>query len=180
MVKRDLSLQWTRFHCSRVQWWRALHHSSRCLALRMVLLGLCTAARPSTPISWRSRRTVLVLTLLSEAVWNSVVSVATEDRWFLHITRFSTQVLWACLPLCGWAIVAPRRFHFTITALTVDRSSSSRAEMWRIDMLERGHPMTVPRWKSLSPQFIHLSATGVAEITESTNVKCPHTFGHVV
>jgi hypothetical protein len=29
--------------------------------------------------------------------------------------------------------------------------------------------------------FIHQSATGVAEIAESTNLKgCPHTFGHVV
>ncbi|KAK6313824.1 hypothetical protein J4Q44_G00152830 [Coregonus suidteri] len=28
MVKRDSSLQRTRFHCSRVQWRRALHHSS--------------------------------------------------------------------------------------------------------------------------------------------------------
>jgi hypothetical protein len=32
------------FHCSRVQWRRALQHSSRRLALRMVTLGLCAAA----------------------------------------------------------------------------------------------------------------------------------------
>ena len=30
---------------------------------------------------------VLVLTLFPEAVWNSVVSVATEDRRFLHTTH---------------------------------------------------------------------------------------------
>uniref|UniRef100_A0A674CPL3 adenylate cyclase n=1 Tax=Salmo trutta TaxID=8032 RepID=A0A674CPL3_SALTR len=41
MVKRDLSLQRTCFHCSRVQ----------CLALRMVILGLCAAAQPWIPIS---------------------------------------------------------------------------------------------------------------------------------
>ena len=46
MVKRDSSLQRMRFHCSRVQWWRALRHSSRHLALCMVILGLCVAARP--------------------------------------------------------------------------------------------------------------------------------------
>uniref|UniRef100_A0A4W5MM73 Family with sequence similarity 180 member A n=1 Tax=Hucho hucho TaxID=62062 RepID=A0A4W5MM73_9TELE len=40
MVKRDSSLQRTRFYCSRVQWRQALHHSSRRLALRMVILGL--------------------------------------------------------------------------------------------------------------------------------------------
>jgi hypothetical protein len=28
--------------------------------------------------------------------------------------------------------------------------------------------------------FIHLSSTGVAEIAKSTNLMCPHTFGHVV
>uniref|UniRef100_A0A673Y802 Uncharacterized protein n=1 Tax=Salmo trutta TaxID=8032 RepID=A0A673Y802_SALTR len=64
------------------------------------------------------RRTVLVLTLFPEAVWNSVVSVATEDRQFL-------------------------RFHFTITALTVDRGSSSRAKILLTDFLERWHPMTM-------------------------------------
>ena len=34
----------------------ALHHSSRCLALRMVILGLCVAARPWKPISRSSRQ----------------------------------------------------------------------------------------------------------------------------
>jgi hypothetical protein len=33
------------------------------------------------------------------------------------------------LMLSGRAVVAPRRFHFTITTLTVDRGSSSRAEI---------------------------------------------------
>uniref|UniRef100_A0A8C7SBU0 Protein FAM180A-like n=1 Tax=Oncorhynchus mykiss TaxID=8022 RepID=A0A8C7SBU0_ONCMY len=33
MVKRDTSLQTTHFHCSRVQWRRALHHSSLCVFL---------------------------------------------------------------------------------------------------------------------------------------------------
>jgi hypothetical protein len=35
-----------RLHCSKGQWRRALHHSSRHLALRMVILALCAAARP--------------------------------------------------------------------------------------------------------------------------------------
>ena len=33
MVKRDSSLQRKRFHCSRVQWWRALHHTSQCIGI---------------------------------------------------------------------------------------------------------------------------------------------------
>jgi hypothetical protein len=34
-----------------------LHHSSRRLALRMVILTLCAAARPWKPISWSTRQT---------------------------------------------------------------------------------------------------------------------------
>ena len=62
------------------------------------------------------RRTILVLTLLPEAVWNSVGSVATED-----CTLLSRSVSLFGLPLCSWAVVAPIGFHFTITALTVDQ-----------------------------------------------------------
>ena len=105
----------------------------------------------SKPISWSSRRTVLGQTLLPEAVWNSVVSVATEDRQFLYNTRCSTwrfcSVSLCGLPIRGWAVVAPRHFHFTTTA---QLSSSSRAKIWWNDLLERWHPMTVPLWKSLS------------------------------
>ena len=62
--------------------------------------------------------------------------------------QLSRSVRLCGLPPRGWAVVAPRRFHFTIT--TLDQGSSSRAEMGRTDLLERWHPMTVPRWKSLS------------------------------
>ena len=173
---------------------RALHHSSWHLALRVVILGLCASALPWKPISWSSWRTVLVLMWLPEAVWNYVVSVATKDRRFLRAsTRRSHSVRLCGLPLRGWA-VAPRHFHFTITALTVDWGSSSRAESLRTDLLEKWHPMTVPRWKSRSASvrpfycqcfsiknawlcacFIHLSAACVAEIAKSTHLKgCPH------
>ena len=37
--------------------------------------------------SWSSQRTVILLTLLLEVVWNSAVSVATEDRRFLRSTN---------------------------------------------------------------------------------------------
>ena len=69
---------------------------------------------------------------------------------FLCTTCFSTRqsrsVSLCGLLFCGWAIVDPRLIHITITALTVDRGSSSRTEIW----MERRHPMMVPRWKSLS------------------------------
>jgi hypothetical protein len=38
----DSSLQRSRFQYSGVQWRQALHHSSRHLALHMVILGLCS------------------------------------------------------------------------------------------------------------------------------------------
>ena len=50
MEKSDFSLQRTRFHCSRVQWRRALHHCIRRFALHLVMHGLDTAARPWKPI----------------------------------------------------------------------------------------------------------------------------------
>jgi hypothetical protein len=65
------------------------------------------------------------------------------------LMRFSTlrsrSVSLCGLPLRDWAVVAPRRNHYTITALRVDRSSSSRAEIWHIDFLERWRSLTVPR-----------------------------------
>ena len=74
-----------------------------------------------------------------------VVRVAKEDRRFLHSMLFSIRrsryVSLCGLPLHGWAVVAPRRFHFTITAVTVE---DSRAEIWQADLLESWLSMTVP------------------------------------
>jgi hypothetical protein len=128
-----------RFVCRTARWWSVIHHSRKRISTApesngselyitpadaWLCLGLCVAARPWKPISWSCRRTVIVLKLLPEAVWNSVVSVATENRRFLHITCFSTwgsrSVSLCGLPLRGWAVVAPRCFHLTITALTVN------------------------------------------------------------
>jgi hypothetical protein len=103
MWKHDSSRQRTCFHCSRVQWW---------------LLG------HGNPLY----EAVIVLTLLPGEIWNYEVSVATLNRWFLPVTRFSTRrsrpVSLCGLPLCRWAIVAPRRCHFTITAFTVGRGNT--------------------------------------------------------
>jgi hypothetical protein len=46
----------------------------------------------------------------------------------LHLPPFISKVF-------NGAVVAPRCFHFTITALTVDQGSSSRAEIWPADLL---------------------------------------------
>jgi len=61
---------WTCFHCSRVQWLCALHHSIQPLALYFALWGLHVAAEPWKPIPWCSRHTVFVLILMPVEVWN--------------------------------------------------------------------------------------------------------------
>ena len=98
-----------------------------------------------------------ILSYCADVASKGILDVCSEC-WnrglFLHALHFSTRqsnsVSFCGLPLHGWAVVAPRHFHFTITALTFDQGSSSKAEIWT-DLLERWHPMTVPRWKSLSP-----------------------------
>ena len=127
-----------------------------------------------------------------------------RGKMILHATHFSIRrsrsVSLCGLPLCGWAVVAPWCLHFTITALTVDRGCSSRADIWQTDLLERwasfdgatlkvtelfskGHSTAnVCRWglHGCVLDWIHLSETGVAEKTESTNLKwCPHTFVYI-
>ena len=72
-----------------------------------------------------------------------------------------------CGPLLrGSAVVAPRLFHFTITALTVDEAALAGN---KLDELEIA-------W--LCARILYtVSATGVAELAESTNLKgCPYTF----
>jgi hypothetical protein len=94
-----------------------------------------------------------------------------------------------------------RHFHFTITALTVDRGSSKQGRNLRnglvgkeafydsatlnvTELFSMGHSTAnVCLWRlhGCVLNYIHRSATDVAEIAKSTNLKgCPHTYGHVV
>ena len=137
MVKRNSSLQRTHFHCSRVQWRWALHHFRRRLALHMVILGLCAAA-------WAMETNVMKLQMNSscaDVASRGGLELSSEccnrGQMILHASALGGPVLWACVPLHGWAVVAPRCFYFTIKALTVDRGSSS------CGLLEMWHPMTV-------------------------------------
>ena len=115
IVKVDSSPQRTHFQSSSGP--LALHHSSRRYALCITIIGLCAAAL----MCRSSRPTVLVLMLLSEAVWNDAP-----------------------------AVVGPACFHFTIIPLTVDWGRSSWAETSQTDFWQRRHPKTVPCLKSLS------------------------------
>lgn len=69
-----------------------------------------------------------MLKSLPEAVWDSEMSVATEDMWFFLATCFSTQLSSSeslhGLPLCGQPVVTPGFIHFIIIALIVCWSRS--------------------------------------------------------
>ena len=54
---------------------------------------VCGCSAMGTNFMKLATNSFLVLMLLPEAVWNPVVSVATEDRQFLHATCFSYPVL---------------------------------------------------------------------------------------
>jgi hypothetical protein len=148
MVKRDSTFQRMRFHCSWVQWRRYLHHLHHpdgCIThgdLRHV------AARPLKPISWSSRYYCADVASRGSLELGSECCNWGQTIFMLYALQHS--VLWACVAYHFAA--EPRCFHFAITALTVDRGSSSRTEIWQTDLLERCHAMTVPHWKLLSSQ----------------------------
>lgn len=75
--------------------------------LCIMILGLCAVAQP----------------------WNQFHE-APDTEFLCCFQRRHGSVSLRLLPLCGWAVVAPRRIHFTITA--------------------KWHLMTVPHLKSLS------------------------------
>ena len=116
--------------------------------------------------------------------------VRLTGRWwrrFLCTAWFSIQwsstVSLCGLPLHGWDVVSPRHFQITITALTVDRGSSSRTKkktcwtggiLWWCtlkvtELFSYGHSTAnVCHWRlhGCVLYFIHLSATGVGEIPD--------------
>jgi hypothetical protein len=116
------------------RWWSGIHHSIKRVSTspesnvgELRLVCGCSATETHFMKLW----TVIVLMLIPEAVWNLVVSVATEDRWFLRTALFiiqqSRSVSLCGPPLRGWVVGAPRCFHFT-----VDRGRSSRAN-WPVE-----------------------------------------------
>ena len=77
--------------CARVQSYTTLADTCHCdLRLECICLVLIFL------MSWISWCTILVLMLLPEPVWNSVVSDATEDRPFLN-AALGGPALWVCM-----------------------------------------------------------------------------------
>jgi hypothetical protein len=197
MVKRDSSLQRTHFHYSRVQWRKLTITPADAWHAHGDIRLVCGLSPVETHFMKLPTNSSYADVASRGSLAEAVMSVATEDRLFLCATHFSTQrshsVSLCGLPFRGWAVIAPRCFHFRITALTVDWGSSSRTnwlvgkvasyggttfkviELFTKDILltmyDYGDCMAVC---SIS---IYLSAMGVAEIAKSTNLKgCQHTF----
>ena len=97
MEKHDSSLQRTRLHCSRVEWWRALRHCIRRFALHLVMYGLDAAARPWKPIPRSSLRAVLELIWRPHEVWRSV-AIDSAENWQPYYAHYAPQH--PLTPLC--------------------------------------------------------------------------------
>ena len=142
-----------RVVCGITSWWSVIHHSRERVSTAPTAVSFILL-QPTLGIAHGDLRLVRGCSALETHFMKLLMNSYSADvasRVSLEIsTRWSRSVSLCGLPLCGWAVVAPRCFHFTITALTVERGSSSRVEIWRTDLLERWYPMTVPSWKSLS------------------------------
>jgi hypothetical protein len=76
---------------------------------------------------------------------------AKPEPWKTVPDHYSPSLhLALCIGVSSVLLASARHFNFSITALTVDLGSSSRADIWLTDLLDRWHPVTVPCWKSLS------------------------------
>ena len=106
------------------------------------------------PIPWSSLCTVLGLIWRPHEVWRFVAIDSAESWRPLHTMRLSIRwphsVILSGLPLRDWVDVIPNHFPFVIIPLTVDCGIFSSEEISRLDLLHWWHPITVPRWNSVS------------------------------
>jgi hypothetical protein len=160
MVKRDSSLQRTHFHCSRVQWRWALHHSSQ----RMVIFCLCVAAGPWKPISWNSQLTV----------WNSVVSYALQHSVSFLAYHFKTELLLLL------AVSISQKQHFPSIGAALAQQDIYKLSWWKGGILWWCHVESNwalqygPFYCQYLSIWIAWLCARLAEIAKS------HTFGHVL
>lgn len=88
--------------------------------------------------------------VLKRSGTEGILKASTGCVYALHDSALCPcSVSSCCQPLHGWAAVALRCFHFTITALMVDLGSWSRTEIH--SLVWRGcRSVTLSCWKSLS------------------------------
>ena len=97
-----------KFNCRTARWWSVIHHSKERVSTAPESNGgeLYTTPADAWHCAWWSYACVQLLghgnpihkapDEAQGAVWNSEVSVVTEDRWFLDTMLFSTWQ-WACV-----------------------------------------------------------------------------------
>ena len=137
---------------AKPRWWSVIHHFRELISTASVqwpwALYLCVTARPWKPIHEAPDEQFLCWRCFQRQfgtqLW--VLQQRTDDFYTLGASALRSRAVSLCsLTLCGWAVVAPRRFHFTITALIVNWGSTSRANIWGTDV-ESGHS-TVCLWR---------------------------------
>ena len=123
-----------------------------CIALADVWLGCSCSAMETHSMKLSTHCYELIWR--PHEVWRSV-AIDSAESW-RPLCTMHNSIHWPCsvilrgLPLHGWAAVIPNRFHFVIIPLTVDCGIFRSEEISRLDLLHRWHPITVPRWNSLS------------------------------
>lgn len=147
LPSHSTALIWSSFVAANILWRLSTRFGG-------VSLGIC-AKRFSQKSNLQGQ--ALMLNEKTDVSSRGSLEVCSEwcNRWqtvFLSSMCLSTR--WLCsvwgLPLCGWAVVAPKRSHFTTTALAVDRGRSRRADISQTDLWPSFHPMMVPCLKPLS------------------------------
>ena len=120
-----------------------------CIALADVWLRCsCSAMKThsmklSTHCSWANMKPAWSWEVFSDLLYRKL---ATSVHYApQHPLTQLHHLMW----LCGLSVI-PNHFHFVIIPLTVDCGIFRSEEISQLDLLQRWHPITVPRWNSPS------------------------------
>ena len=177
MVKRDSSLQRIRFHCSRVKRQQALLNFSRQLGLRMVILGLCAAARAMETHFTKLPKNSYCADVASRGSLELRSEFCNRGQTiFTHYAQHSAvlfcELVWPTtsrLSHC-W----PQMFHFTIAAQHLRLTGAALAEQkfdeftfWKGGILGRCHAESHKFFSkaNLLPMFVYGDCMAVCSIS---------------
>ena len=129
---------------SKISRYAGIMHPTLCIALGDVWLGCSCSAmethsmKLSTHCSWANLKATWSLEVWRGSDFCALCASASADPALSFSVAYHFMA------------VVPNRFHFVITPLTADCGIFSSEESSRLDLLHRWHPITVPRWNSLS------------------------------
>ena len=151
-----------RFVCWTARWWNVIQHSRKCISTATESNGGELYTTPAD--TWHCALCNLRLVcgcLAMETYFMLLCWHCFQRYWVLQQTIFTSYALQS-RSVSLWptpsaeALLLLDICTFTKTSLTVDWGSSSRAYIWRTDLLERWHPMTVPLWRPFYCQWLFM------------------------